>query len=56
MKKVINTKHTQTTIEAHKPTKLSHWLVLITIATGGIYLLVKLYQELHCLLSNKCDL
>ncbi|WP_164508279.1 hypothetical protein [Companilactobacillus kedongensis] len=56
MKKVINTAHTQMTFEAHKPTKASQWLGLAVIASGGLYLLVKLYQELHCLLSNKCDL
>lgn len=55
MKKTINTKHTQMTLEVNKPTK-SQWLLVASIATGGIYLLIKLYQELHCLLSNKCDL
>lgn len=56
MKKTINTKNAQMTLEINKPTKSYQWLFVASIATGGIYLLIKLYQELHCLLSSKCDL
>ncbi|MFC6322163.1 hypothetical protein [Companilactobacillus baiquanensis] len=42
--------------KVNKPAKSYQWLFIASIVTGGIYLLVKLYQEIHCLLSNKCDM
>lgn len=39
-----------------KNSKPSDLLLGTAILSGGLYLSIKLYQELHCLLSNKCDM